>query len=90
MSPIKLTIMYCIILSRFHADVEIISGSLVFQSATGQQRRCACVNVKQDIIDEEEEVFTISASSLNPTVGFTSSTAAVVIVDDDGMPSYFI
>ena len=56
-----------------------------FQSMIGTQRRCTCVDVTQDLIDEDDEIFSIFALSIDPAIGFSSNRTTLTVIDDDGM-----
>lgn len=55
-----------------------------FQSEIGTQRKCCSVDVKQDLIDEDDELFSIVAFSSDPIVDFESNRTTLTIIDDDG------
>lgn len=55
-----------------------------FQSMSGSQRRCSCIDVKQDLNDEVDEMFSILALSSDPLIGFESNRTTLTIIDDDG------
>ena len=50
----------------------------------GLQRKCGCLAIRQDLIDEEDEVFVVVLSTTASGVSFPISTATVTIIDDDG------
>ncbi|XP_064398055.1 uncharacterized protein LOC135344730 isoform X3 [Halichondria panicea] len=64
-------------------DFDILSSMVNFQSMIGTQRRCTCVDVTQDLIDEDDEIFSIFALSIDPAIGFSSNRTTLTVIDDD-------
>ena len=65
-------------------DVRLIRGNLLFSVMDGLQRKCGCLAIEQDLIDEGDEVFDVVLSSTDSRVSFPTNTATVTIIDDDG------
>ena len=63
-------------------DYRIDSNQVLFVIAPGSQTRCIAVQIVEDDLTEDSEVFFISFSSTSPFVMLPSSVAAVTIIDN--------
>ena len=66
-------------------DFPETSNTLVFPPGSGSQQECAAFPVIDDDITEGDESFTVSLSSLLPSISIAVDEASVEIVDDDSM-----
>jgi len=57
--------------------------TLTFLAGVGSQRRCACVQILQDVEDDDNEQFLVTINTMSPNIVITRNTSAVTIVDDD-------
>ena len=57
--------------------------TLTFVPGVGRQRQCACVQILQDVEDDDNEQFVVTISTTSPNINITRDTSAVTIVDDD-------
>ena len=57
--------------------------TLTFLAVVGSQRRCACVQILQDVEDDDNEQFLVTINTMSPNIIITRNTSAVTIVDDD-------
>ena len=65
------------------SDYGIINQNLVFNSSS-TNRSCVTVEIFEDTITENNEVFTISLSTTDSRVSIPDSEASVTITDNDG------
>jgi len=63
-------------------DYRIDSNQVLFVAAPGSQTRCIAVQIVEDDLTEDTEVFFISFSSTSIFVILPSSVAAVTIIDN--------
>ena len=63
----------------FLPDVDI----LTFVPGVGSQRQCACVQILQDVEDDNDEQFLVTINTTSPDITIIRDTSAVTIVDDD-------
>ena len=49
----------------------------------GSLRQCACVQILQDVEDDDNEQFVVAINTTSPNINITRNTSAVTIVDDD-------
>ncbi len=82
---IKLKVLICSC-----SDFDIPSSVANFQSMIGTQKKCTYVNVTQDLIDEDDEMFLIFAFSIDPATGFSNDIATLTVIDDDGMSTHAV
>ena len=57
--------------------------TLTFIPGVGSQRQCACVQILQDVEDDDNEQFVVAINTTSPNINITRNTSAVTIVDDD-------
>lgn len=57
--------------------------TLTFLPGVGSQRQCACIQILQDMEDDDNEQFMVIIRTMSPNIIITRNTSAVTIVDDD-------
>ena len=57
--------------------------TLTFVPGVGSQRQCACVQILQDVEDDDNEQFLVTINTTSPNITITRDSSAVTIVDDD-------
>ena len=57
--------------------------TLNFVSGVGSQKQCACVQILQDVEDDNNEQFLVTINTTSPDITIIRDTSAVTIVDDD-------
>ena len=62
-------------------DYTTVTAQLTFLATVTQQ--CSSISIIDDTIPENDEVFSVQLSTLDPNVNLTSSTATVTIENDD-------
>ena len=60
----------------------------MFQSGSTNNTQCVDVGIVNDDILESSEFFNIILSSSDPDVVIENSMASIIIVDNDGMPTF--
>ena len=60
-----------------------MTNTLTFLAGVGRQRRCACVQILQDVEDDDDEQFLVTINTTSPDVFISRNTSTVTIVDDD-------
>ena len=62
-------------------DYTTVTAQLTFQATVNLQ--CSSISIIDDTILENDEVFSVQLSTLDPDVNLTPSTATVTIENDD-------
>ena len=63
------------------SDYTTVTAQLTFQATVTQQ--CSSISIVDDTILENDEVFSVQLSTLDPDVNLTPSTATVTVENDD-------
>ena len=61
---------------------------LTFDSGNQNNMLCVDVSINDDNLCEDDEMFDISLSTLDPAVTLDPDTGSVTIIDDDGKSVY--
>ncbi len=87
---VKIFLIKLKVLIRSCSDFAIPSSVVNFQSMIGAQRKCTCVDVTQDLVDEDDEMFSIFAFSIDPATGSSNDITTLTVIDDDGMSTHAV
>ena len=76
------SLLYYLVSPTDLSDFTRITAELTFQATVALQ--CSSISIVDDNILENDEVFSVQLSTLDPDVNVTRSTATVTIVNNDG------
>ena len=65
-------------------DYTPINSQVIFTPANQGQTQCQIIPVDDDLICEADETVFVSATTTDPAVNLSPSSAVVTIIDNDG------
>ena len=75
---------FSIVFSKATGDVDYINGERTVSFPTGATEACVAFDIIDDILQENDEIFTVTFSLRPGIMTGVHATATVTIIDNDG------